>query len=59
MPKKFQVSVRAEVYEQIKAHCLEHGLTMTEFVDGLCSEFFEPKPKPTKVKPGDHRDARF
>lgn len=58
MPKKPQVSVRGEIYEQVKTYCQEHGISVTDFVDGLCSEFFNPKPKP-KPKPVDPRDARF
>lgn len=40
MPKRPQVSIRGEVYQQVKEHCEKEGIKITDFIDELCSGFF-------------------
>jgi hypothetical protein len=40
-PKRPEVSIRGETYDKVKVYCQKQGITITEFVDRLCAEFFE------------------
>jgi hypothetical protein len=59
--KRKQVSIRGEIYAEVKAHCAEKGMSVSEFVDRLCRAHFEKEPgaKSKLQKPSNHRGLRF
>lgn len=52
---KKSVSIRGDTHAKIKEHCDKHGLSLTQFVDELCTAFLAKHgrngAKPRKKQP--------
>lgn len=49
--KQKYVSVRAATYEQLRAYCSEHNLSIGPFVQELCEAYLERRPSKYRVAP--------